>query len=445
MRVKTNVRMTGAKTKKTNTFPVTNICHSDEETTSLTSNSSASESAQPRRSEERRNRRSKGAKKTTNAHTTNNSTSTKNRHSTRRSTQSSSSKATSSKPHDAPMQKRDMYFALDCEMVGIGPEGLDSALARLSIINWDNELVFDSYVKVSDEVTDYRTFVSGIRREDIEGDGALTLEEVQFAAFTILKGKILIGHGLENDLKVIGISHPYCDVRDTATYQPYMRHAAVRETNGEGETTTQQMLRPRKLRDLTWETLGKQIQVMGVAHSPIEDANATMDLYKAVRTEWELSLMGTMNQPQALEQQQQRLNKTENKAVSIMSRFSRKVAVEPTTTSSTSNGHRQYMFDPRHANQNFNTRKQHQQNQHHHHHQQQLQQHYDSYIPNPQPVGGAYNQNASHYPTTEERLASARVAQQHARIRASAALQYQTTMQSNWRGPIPHSVNNNSN
>merc|ERR1711935_870899 len=61
--------------------------------------------------------------------------------------------------------------------------------------------------------------------------------------------------------------------------------------------------------------------------------------------------------------------------------------------------------------------------------QQQQQQHYESFIPKPQPVGGAYHQNTNRCPTTAERLASARVAQQEARMRAIVALQYQTMMQ----------------
>lgn len=247
-------------------------CNSDEETTSLTSVSSSSISEgrtnSDKRNSEKRNRRKKGAKRNS-----------KNRQ--------RKNKTTSKKQHDAPMQKRDIYFALDCEMVGVGPEGLYSALARLSIINWDNELVLDTYVKVDDEVTDYRTFVSGIRQEDITSDSAMTLEEVRTAATKILRGKILIGHGLENDLKVIGINHRWCDIRDTATYEPYMRRSPV--------INQLPVLRPRKLRDLAWEVLGSQIQLMGKAHSPIEDATATMELYKAERKNWELHIMKQVN------------------------------------------------------------------------------------------------------------------------------------------------------
>mmetsp|Transcript_17180 Transcript_17180/g.32523 ORF Transcript_17180/g.32523 Transcript_17180/m.32523 type:complete len:379 (+) Transcript_17180:264-1400(+) len=194
---------------------------------------------------------------------------------------------TSKKSHDAPMQKRDMYFAVDCEMVGVGPEGLDSALARVSIVNWDNEIVLDTYVRVEQEVTDYRTFVSGIRPEDIQSDSAMSLKHVRNLVGNILRGKILIGHALENDLKVMGLYHPWCDIRDTANYAPFMR--SISKENDE------KILCPRKLRDLVWEKLNKQIQEVGKAHSPVEDAIAAMDLYKSARTEWEMQLMQEVN------------------------------------------------------------------------------------------------------------------------------------------------------
>jgi len=363
--------------------------NSDEETTSLTSASSASDTQSTPRCDEKRVRRQrilpKGARK--------NATNCNNRRGKR------TSNATSLKPHDAPMQKRDMYFALDCEMVGIGHEGLDSALARLSIINWDNQLVLDTYVRVQEEVTDYRTFVSGIKREDIESASAMSLEEVQYVASQILRGKILIGHGLHNDLKVIGITHPWCDIRDTTTYEPYMRETLIRK----GESP---VLRPRKLRDLAWEKLGEQIQVMGTAHSPIEDAIATMKLYKEVRAKWEMSLVKQVYSPPNPKDCQSKIERPP-----IMSRF-RKVAVEPTSRP-------YYPHLPhnsmRHIEFNVATTP---------------SQHYKSFIPNPQSIGGTYHHTTARHPTVEERLAAARVAQQQARFRASAALSYQTMMQS---------------
>eukprot|EP00543_Licmophora_paradoxa_P004504 CAMPEP_0202445316 /NCGR_PEP_ID=MMETSP1360-20130828/4153_1 /ASSEMBLY_ACC=CAM_ASM_000848 /TAXON_ID=515479 /ORGANISM="Licmophora paradoxa, Strain CCMP2313" /LENGTH=497 /DNA_ID=CAMNT_0049061537 /DNA_START=327 /DNA_END=1820 /DNA_ORIENTATION=- len=210
------------------------------------------------------------------------------------------------------MTKSDLYFALDCEMVGIGPEGYDSALARVTIVNWENQIVLDAFVKVPVPVTDYRTYVSGITPQDIESERAVTFEEARSLVEDILRGKILIGHGLDNDLCALNLTHPFCDVRDTATYPPYMREIAPTEATGyeinmpDSKSTAYPNFRPRKLRDLAWEQLGRQIQHEGVPHSPVEDAIAALDLYKAQREGWELALSRHQQQQQKREEQQQR-------------------------------------------------------------------------------------------------------------------------------------------
>lgn len=58
--------------------------------------------------------------------------------------------------------------AMDCEMVGVGSDGEDSILARVSIVNHFGKCIYDKYVKPMETVTDYRTAVSGIRPADIE-------------------------------------------------------------------------------------------------------------------------------------------------------------------------------------------------------------------------------------------------------------------------------------
>ena len=53
-------------------------------------------------------------------------------------------------------------------MVGIGEDGKDSALARVSIVNQHGVCVYDKFVAPGDEVTDYRTQFSGIRPHNLE-------------------------------------------------------------------------------------------------------------------------------------------------------------------------------------------------------------------------------------------------------------------------------------
>ena len=57
--------------------------------------------------------------------------------------------------------------AMDCEMVGVG-DGKESILARVSIVNHYGSPLYDKFVKPRENVTDYRTFVSGVRPEDLK-------------------------------------------------------------------------------------------------------------------------------------------------------------------------------------------------------------------------------------------------------------------------------------
>lgn len=58
--------------------------------------------------------------------------------------------------------------AMDCEMVGVGPKGEDSIVARVSLVNQFGKCIYDKYVKPTEKVTDYRTAVSGIRPENFK-------------------------------------------------------------------------------------------------------------------------------------------------------------------------------------------------------------------------------------------------------------------------------------
>ena len=58
-------------------------------------------------------------------------------------------------------------IGMDCEMIGVGEDGKDSILARVSIVNHFGHCVYDKYVKPTEKVTDYRTKVSGIRPANV--------------------------------------------------------------------------------------------------------------------------------------------------------------------------------------------------------------------------------------------------------------------------------------
>ena len=57
---------------------------------------------------------------------------------------------------------------MDCEMVGVGINGEEHMLARVSIVNTHGHVIYDKYVAPQEKVIDYRTAVSGIRPENIK-------------------------------------------------------------------------------------------------------------------------------------------------------------------------------------------------------------------------------------------------------------------------------------
>lgn len=154
------------------------------------------------------------------------------------------------------------YIAIDCEMVGVGPTpDTDSALARVSIVNYHGHQIYDSFVLPKEHVTDYRTFVSGITPELLKS--ARTLEIVQADIAKLLDGKILIGHAIKNDLAALMLGHSKQDIRDTSRHSPF-RQLAGGKTPG--------------LKKLARQVLGVDIQ--GGEHSSVEDARATMLLFR---------------------------------------------------------------------------------------------------------------------------------------------------------------------
>jgi hypothetical protein len=60
-------------------------------------------------------------------------------------------------------------------MVGVGPFGLESVLARVTVVNFVGDVVLDEFVLPQEPVTDWRTPVSGVRKEDMVNGASWTL------------------------------------------------------------------------------------------------------------------------------------------------------------------------------------------------------------------------------------------------------------------------------
>ena len=190
-------------------------------------------------------------------------------------TEQEKSEHTSTKLNDETVfeepEKITKYVALDCEMVGVGYNGEENALARVSLVNSNCECIYDKFVKPGEKVVDYRTHVSGVRPSDLKG--APSYDQVQKEVADILKDKILVGHALQNDLKCLMLGHSRRQIRDTSKYKPF--HKLL------------QTKRPA-LRKLVAKILHEEIQ--SGEHSSVIDARATMKIFKLHRKEWEKSI-----------------------------------------------------------------------------------------------------------------------------------------------------------
>ncbi|KAJ4471493.1 ribonuclease H-like domain-containing protein [Lentinula aciculospora] len=171
------------------------------------------------------------------------------------------------------------YIAIDCEMVGVGIDGSESSLARVTLVNYHGAVQMDEFVRQRERVVDYRTQYSGIRESDMKK--AKPFDEIQKTVAELLQDRTLVGHAIHNDLKALLLSHPWNLTRDT-------QHLA-----GKSKVVRSKYIALRKLVE---QELG--IIIQAGEHSSLVDARATMAVYRLHRKEWDKGL-GNVNTSKA--------------------------------------------------------------------------------------------------------------------------------------------------
>lgn len=153
-------------------------------------------------------------------------------------------------------------YSIDCEFCRSIDE---EVLTRISVINYQEEVVLDTYVKPDVPIVDYVTKYSGITEESLV-DVTTKLEDVQEQILSIVScDDILVGHSLHSDLKVLKISHPR--IIDTSVIYDHNRGPPAKPA----------------LRILAKKHLDISIQQgedNGTGHSSVEDAIACLKLLK---------------------------------------------------------------------------------------------------------------------------------------------------------------------
>lgn len=112
--------------------------------------------------------------------------------------------------------KKDI-FALDCEMC-YTVVGLE--LTRITVVDYDEKVVFDKFVKPQNRVIDYNTRYSGITEATLSSPDVKSLPEIQAVLLNMFHSRtILVGHSLESDLKALKLIHD--TVIDTSVLYPH--------------------------------------------------------------------------------------------------------------------------------------------------------------------------------------------------------------------------------
>lgn len=161
---------------------------------------------------------------------------------------------------DLKDSKKKKILALDCEMCKTknGPE-----LTRITLINWDSQIVYDELVKPDSPIVDYLTQYSGITEERLSNI-TTKITDVHKALLELIdKDTIIVGHSLEWDFRSLKFAHPY--IIDTSFIFQHTRGPPYKPG----------------LKWLAHKWLKREIQKNDVlGHDSIEDALTCIDLLK---------------------------------------------------------------------------------------------------------------------------------------------------------------------
>ncbi|KFH72374.1 hypothetical protein MVEG_02665 [Podila verticillata NRRL 6337] len=151
-------------------------------------------------------------------------------------------------------------LAMDCEMCRTSA---GSELTRISVLDESGETIYDTLVIPDNPIVDYLTQYSGMTAERLEGV-TTTLKVVQAELKKLVSyDNILVGHSLENDMKVLKFAHPF--IIDTSKLYHHTRGPPYRAS----------------LKWLAQKWLSRSIQQGGAnGHDSVEDAKTCLDLVK---------------------------------------------------------------------------------------------------------------------------------------------------------------------
>lgn len=159
--------------------------------------------------------------------------------------------------HNSMSDGYPQVYAMDCEMV-YTTAGME--VARVTLINSECDVVYETFVKPAHEILDYNTRYSGIQESDMKNVERNLIQVQAVLLHYISADTILVGHSLESDLMSVKIVHS--NVVDTSVLYPHRLGKPLK----------------RGLKALAQDYLNMTIQDSSNGHDSKEDAIAAMKL-----------------------------------------------------------------------------------------------------------------------------------------------------------------------
>jgi RNA exonuclease 4 len=155
---------------------------------------------------------------------------------------------------------------------------VEDALCRVSVVLLRGQesycTLLDTWVLVDRDVVDYRSAITGLGAKSLRQKSRVDFATARAAVASLIAGKIVVGHALWNDFKVLKLHHPESDIRDTALYlklrPPWRAH----------------LLPSLNLLARCW--LGDEACQAGV-HDSVADATTALRIYGLHALEWEVA------------------------------------------------------------------------------------------------------------------------------------------------------------
>jgi len=202
--------------------------------------------------------------------------------------------------------------SLHCDLVQTVLSGRTKTLARVIVVDGPTRnVLMDEFAQIPVPVTDFCD--TGINAKDVKvvnssgtnrnnsqninsivSNCAKPLPVLRVQVERLLRGRLVVGYKVEDDLKALGLVYPWTHIRDTAYFPPFLREKFV---GGSRVVTV------RSLDEMSEEFLRHRLTPSGDRSRSIDLCRTVLYLYETFRDQWERQQQETYH----LQQQQQQL------------------------------------------------------------------------------------------------------------------------------------------